>query len=704
MPLKIKAKRIDQKLFYGAIDESGNVKIEFEYSSIKNYTNFFLCKRYDGTWDLYHVYCGGYKEIITKVLNQDNNYEILEQIGEKEFIAKKNGKIGIINIECRNGLAKISIAYKFGKANEIINENGEIKLIKHRKNKDDLIGFYNDRIYGTLDPDYISIEKKVHSMKCLPKLPKNDNFRNNLSEYANDIYYLKVAKNKNKNTVFGIKQINLKDGKFILEDFLPCEYTMIKPMGNQIIRLEKDLNGKKQTGFLCCSLEWVMSYHYGWAGYPHFKSTITKECIYDDIDVFNTLSTYNAAYIKLIKDGKESLMYVSFLPIIGDFKENGNKTWAHPIIKILENEKFYDSIEEIDDDLFFGKTETESDILVNHRYNYGNIMTIPGNYISLKPTEIKKIKNHAYIAVNKDEQKQFIFFESTVKDHVVAVKSDFYKNIEYFGDYDRIGLIVGNEDGKNDAYKPFKFSAHSWSGIKPCFELIQENIDKIVVHDNDGNFPFYELYVKNNLDKYIYSTNHRLLFECDKNSIVDYIAKPCVFKVTDSNGDIKLKLCQSQLGMKAICNDKNFKKFIDSTFLKFDVITNPEGKKIYDYTVKTSENSGKRNISRLDFYEGRINNILSGSFNINGFSEDLTRTIVFMYDEESSKVKFGVIENGMGRTIIPFDYSEITYCKDSNTFICKTNDEQYEFDEDGFEIVDPENQNENNHSEKTYHI
>ena len=121
-----------------------------------------------------------------------------------------------------------------------------------------------------------------------------------------------------------------------------------------------------------------------------------------------------------------------------------------------------------------------------------------------------------------------------------------------------------------------------------------------------------------------------------------------------------------------------------------------------DYIILYEDGQKQRRLTDINFSTGEVRYICNGNFRLESFNKDYTRTIISLHNDDplGSNRLFAVIDNKDGNLVIPFNYSNISYNKENNTFICtkehiemveechgKTVSEDIEIDTDGFEVI-----------------
>ena len=685
----IKAKRKDGKVCYGVIDEERNEIVDFKYKEIVPYSKYiYYCKGYDDSWDLFEIFNGN----VTKLLDSNGAYELVEYLQDSDFIARKNGKVGIIGFYDD----KLKSIYKFGKASEIIKEEDEsVKLIKHKKNGMDLVGFFNDPKYGTFDPEYISINK--YGLYVGDKIPKGHEYD---ADYNHRIDLLIYSKLVDGEILYGVKQIAKNPntiGVFELVDFLPCEYSSIEFKNNNIIELTQKKDGKNLKGAVCYTTFWNYHNNYGLRAKAELVKAYTIPCEYDSIR--HMIFDSGHEYIDLFKDNKVKRLAASWNRIAGYYNCEGRMVMANPSFNYLGNGKFYNSIERVDDIAFLGHRYHGCDILFNEKSSFysDDSLTIKGNYDSLK--KIYNIYNSdertAYLATLKNGGVQYIKLDHASGVNKI-IKSDVVKSITFinYGIKDHVALVVELENGKKNVYDM-------------NYELIEENIDSFKSYDS-----FYELSKKYESEKNIYDFNNQLMFITEKNYEVTEIDKiNHVFAIKNHNtGDVRLKLCKQFSSEVEEERYETFKMVMEGhTFKSFDAYKHSPLNGFYplilcDAVIKYPDGTKTRKLANINFGHGSVDYISTGNFEVEGYNKDYSRTIISLYDpKDDSKdspflgaSSYAVIDNNDGSIVIPFDYSEIIYNEENDSFICtpKVNDEEdkekIEIDVDGFEIIKDE--------------
>ncbi len=163
MKYEVKEKVINDELKYGLVDEQFNEILPFQYDQVIENDDVLILKR-NGQPD--EVFENG--KLIVK--EEDCYYDIEHVMGSYFKVGRKNEdsslEYGIIYACPFSG---IRIAYPFGKANEMVVDNGRVLLYNHKKTKTEK-GIWGDIEVGHLDPIYDSFYKESIELNY-PVLP-----------------------------------------------------------------------------------------------------------------------------------------------------------------------------------------------------------------------------------------------------------------------------------------------------------------------------------------------------------------------------------------------------------------------------------------------------------------------------------------------------------------------------------------------------
>ena len=696
--MKIKSKIIAGTLKMGTIDDKRKVVIPFCYDKIEYIElvsiegfpfnvqverGFYLCTK----GNKHAIYDFSGKEIISLEdgywFESVLNYEKDENLNEDFYIkAYKDGKVGIINLSykseksypieneenARTYTSSYSIAYDFGKVDQIDNSYGSIKLRKTASRKDTpvipLTGYFHyNSTHTVVEPCFALNRLEIELNSLLTKYEQ--------SEQADVLIYYSLLPGRETEYRYGALQ--KADGEYI-ELFKP-EYGSISFDYNLeafIVSKDGPLS-ENPTLFL-------IGVAYNKKGLqPYFKPIYELELG----TKIEKPSKNDYSFIKFFKDEKWGLIHAK--TSIGVEDEDAleccrftkGKDYNYETVLPCE----YDSIECIDGaSTFIAKKDGFKELVTaesfNNKKTKNRIIRYEGKYkdISIVAKDYYKcVKENGKTDIIKLEE-QIIKFGSNIKTGIIVEDADEIYVLENKGTV----IVKAIKDGVTTIYD----LSHGDVFKNITDVSYDDNKESILLHHKSGciiarslkhnNFVMFPIPLKNY-----------------KSIVVDYYTKIGVGRVT-IDGETKVYYL----------NNINNHLLDHKIITKFDVVGGNDGTRcVYteiidgDKITKVSDiiaqesNSSEEDAGTSKKKKVMVESPVStpGVYEIEEFVDNATRCIISHFGIVSQRKKYNVLDTISGELFFMDSYDHISYANDR--FVCTKDYSYYYYDKDGFEIV-----------------